>query len=74
MSKPVSVRCRRGFWAVIAGAIAWLLGRPEDAKAADYGYHPGHNCPRCGRLQVVVYRRGPGIYHTHKCGSTIWHH
>jgi hypothetical protein len=65
--------CRRSFLTLITTAIVSLFGLPKAAKAAQY--HAGHNCPRCGRQQFVIYRFGPGPYHTHRCGTTTyWYH
>jgi hypothetical protein len=63
---------RRGFWAALAGFFG--LAGLASAQSARPIYHPGHSCPNCGRHQAVVYRRGPGRHHQHKCGRTIWYH
>jgi len=67
-------QCRRNWFREALVALAALVGLgPRAARGA--GYHPTHNCPRCGRLQLVVYCRGPGRYHTHRCGTTTyWYH
>ena len=54
---------------VLAGV---LLTTPK-ARAALH--HPGHDCPKCGRVQTVIYcfKRGGGHYHC--CGGrTYWWH
>jgi hypothetical protein len=60
-----------GVIGLVAGALA---ARPRRAEAARPIYHPGHNCPRCGRLvlPVAAFRRGGGHYHV--CGQTWWFH
>jgi hypothetical protein len=69
------VNCRRSFFGAVVGAVAGVLGLAGHAGAADYGYHASHNCPRCGRQVLTVYRFGPRPgYHQHRCGSTVWHH
>jgi len=69
--------CRRTFWGTLFGALAGLFGAASHAGAADYGYHRGHNCPRCSRVVLEVWRMNyprPG-FHTHRCGrSTTWYH
>jgi hypothetical protein len=65
--------CRRSFFTWIVTAIVSIFGLPKAAKGASYW--PGHNCPRCGRQQLVIYSYGPGRYHTHRCGTTTyWYH
>ena len=69
--------CRRTFWATVFGAVAGLFGLASHAAAADYGYWQSHNCPRCNRLVLAIYRQNyprPGR-HQHRCGtSTYWWH
>ena len=66
-------KCRRNFLTWITTTIAAIFGLSKAAQAATY--HPGHNCPRCGNLVLVVFCNGPGLYHTHRCGTTTyWYH
>lgn len=65
--------CRRSFFALLTTALVGLFGLPAAARAATY--HAGHNCPRCGRQVLAIWRFGPGRFHTHRCGTTTyWYH
>jgi len=68
--------CRRTWWGTVLGALAGLFGASR-AWGADYGYHAGHTCPRCGRQVLRIDRMNyprPGR-HQHRCGSsTTWYH
>jgi hypothetical protein len=73
-----------GLGAWLAAGLGRLGGREQAGSACSCPeppagqsgavYHPGHRCPRCGRTQLVVYRQGPGRYHTHRHGQTLWYH
>ncbi len=58
---------------------AAVLSDPTVGECQPQGsivYHPGHNCPRCGRTQYVVLAFGPGDLHQHQCpaGTLVWCH
>lgn len=49
------------------------------AKAATFrngDWHTGHDCPSCGRQQLVIYAGGKYGPHTHRCpvDGTVWRH
>ena len=71
---------RRCFLGLLGALVALLPFRSAVAETATEDeqsrrfFHPGHNCPNCGRVQTVIYSAGPGRYHTHRCGNTLWYH
>jgi hypothetical protein len=47
-------------------ALVCEAGRTE-GQGIGAPYHPGHNCPWCGRRNFVVSRFLPSGLHTHAC-------
>ena len=69
-------RDRRSFLRRALGAVLGVLCYAAPSWAANYGYHRGHNCPRCGNV-VTRINSFAGRYHWHRCGSspgTFWFH
>ena len=65
---------RRGFFRLLACALAGVFSTTLSAEAANYGYHAGHRCPRCQRVVTGVYRWRNDGRHWHRCGSSLWFH
>lgn len=52
------------------------VAAPSFPRRISGGFHAGHDCPACGRLQFVVAGPGPGGTHRHRCpvDGTEWFH
>jgi hypothetical protein len=52
------------------------VARPKGVTFRNGDWHGSHDCPACGRQQLVIYAGGKYGPHTHRCpvDGTVWRH